>query len=70
MQSANIFLFGFRAASGRTKKDAKTNAAKATFTFLLGLSEDDLEDDNIEGKILGNLEFISLLPLLYRQTCV
>merc|ERR1712142_470262 len=42
-----------RAMSGRTKKDAKTAAARATFAHLLGLTEDDLEDDDDgEGKQL------------------
>ena len=40
--------------SGRTKKDAKTAAARATFAHLLGLTEDDLEDDDDgEGGIIN-----------------
>ena len=42
--------------SGRTKKDAKTAAARATFAHLLGLTEDDLEDDDDgEGGIIKSL---------------
>lgn len=31
---------------GKTKKEAKTNAAKVAFTKLLGLDEDDVDDDS------------------------
>ena len=42
--------------SGRTKKDAKTAAARATFAHLLGLTEDDLEDDDDgEGGIIQRI---------------
>ena len=39
--------------TGRTKKDAKTQAARATSAELLGLTEDDLEDDGDAGEGLS-----------------
>ena len=31
---------------GKTKKEAKTNSAKIAFTMLLGVDEDDIDDEN------------------------
>ncbi|XP_046337714.1 adenosine deaminase domain-containing protein 1-like isoform X2 [Haliotis rufescens] len=37
---------------GKTKKEAKTNAAKVAFTKLLGLDEDDIDDDSGSGTVI------------------
>ncbi len=38
----------FPQGNGKTKKDAKTVAAKIAFTALLGVEEDDVDDDKGE----------------------
>lgn len=35
----------FPQGTGKTKKEAKTNAAKNAFTHLLGLDENDIEEE-------------------------
>ncbi|CAH1802225.1 unnamed protein product [Owenia fusiformis] len=42
----------FPQGTGKTKKEAKTNAAKIAFTALLGVEEDDVEDEKESGKVL------------------
>ncbi|XP_046583472.1 adenosine deaminase domain-containing protein 1-like isoform X2 [Haliotis rubra] len=37
---------------GKTKKEAKTNAAKIAFTMLLGLDEDDVDDNSRSGTVV------------------
>ncbi|XP_067684217.1 adenosine deaminase domain-containing protein 1-like isoform X2 [Haliotis asinina] len=37
---------------GKTKKEAKTNAAKIAFTMLLGLDEDDVDDNSGSGTVV------------------
>ena len=49
--------------SGRTKKEAKTNAARATFAELLGLSEDDLQDDEDDGEGTGTLNMAVVMRI-------